>query len=336
MAVAPEAANVKPAPPSSAPPPPPESDDAVVDLDAPLDADLDEEVADSYESLVAQVAGLPVEKGRAAPGAVRAPRPADPDPVEPVVEVLDLDDGGTSDALDRLIAQAVGRARTKEVEPEPEIPLIDLDADEDMAPPRLRASGSAPSAGPPSSRLVQAAAAGVVDDADAPAVSLDLGEVSTPEARARLLAEALAHAEYKEARYRVPLMDTRPAARWKALVSVVLFVLAGSVAVAPPEWVRPATAAQLNAATRARDTRMGLLLQAQQVEAFRVRSQRLPDSLDELPAALPGVLYARSGNRAYQLIAYERDGNVIVYDSADPAPSFRALMGAWTVVEEAP
>ena len=81
---------------------------------------------------------------------------------------------------------------------------------------------------------------------------------------------------------------------------------------------------------------MGLLLQAQQVEAFRVRSQRLPNSLEELPATLPGVRYARSGNRAYQLIAYERDGNAIVYDSANPAPSFRVFMSVWTVVEEAP
>ena len=81
---------------------------------------------------------------------------------------------------------------------------------------------------------------------------------------------------------------------------------------------------------------MALILQAQQVEAFRVRSQRLPNSLDELPGAVQGVRYARSGNRAYQLIVYERDGNAIVYDSADPAPPFRILMSAWAPAEEAP
>ncbi len=316
----------------------PESGDPVVDLDADLDADLDGDASDSYDSLVAQVAGLKSEPRRPKRGAARAPRKPDPEPPEDVVEVHDLDDDeGASNAVHRLIAQAVVGAPPEEVEPEAEAPLIDLDADEDqkVPPARSRSPGVSPPTSPPPSRLVQAAAFGGVDD-DEPAISLDFGEVSTPEARARLLAEALAHAEHKEARYRVPLTDTRRAARWKALVSGVLFVLAGSVAVAPPGWVRPEPMAQLNDAARARGTRMALLLQAQQVEAFRVRSQRLPESLRELPAALPGMRYARSGNRAYQLIAYERDGNAIVFDSANPAPAFRILMSAWAPAEEAP
>jgi hypothetical protein len=308
-------------------------------LDADLDADMDGDASDSYDSLVAQVAGLKSEPRSPKRGAARAPRKPDPEPPEDVVEVHDLDDDeGASKAVHRLIAQAVVGAPPEEVEPEAEAPLIDLDADEDLkaAPARSRAPGVSPPAVSPPSRLVQAAAFGGVDDDDEPAISLDYGEVSTPEARARLLAEALAHAEHKEARYRVPLTDTRRAARWKALVSGVLFVLAGGVAVAPPRWVRPEPAAQFNAAARARGTRMALLLQAQQVEAFRVRSQRLPEDLGELPSTLPGMRYARSGNRSYQLIAYERDGNAIVFDSANPAPAFRILMSAWTPEEEAP
>ena len=318
-------------------PPPSGSARPDADLDLDLDADLDEDGADSYASLVAQVAGLPAETGPPARGAARKPRPADPEPREEVVEVLDLDDDeGASEVLDRLMAQAVVGAPTVEAEPEPEAPLIDLDVDEEVAPPRPRSLGAAPPATSPPSRLVQAAAAGALDDRDEPAISLDLGEVSTPEARARLLAQALAHAEHKEARFRVAITDTRRAARWKALASGVLFVLAGAIAVAPPEWVRPEAPAQLNAAARTRGVRMALVLQAHQVEAFRVRMQRLPDSLDELPGALQGVRYARSGTRSYQLIAYERDGNAIVFDSADPSPPFRILMSAWAPAEEAP
>ena len=325
-------------PPAASPPEPRVAPPAPAPLPAPngpvadLDADLDDDDAADYASLVAQVAGLPEDTDRQARGPARKPQPAKPVPAEDLVEVLDLDDDeGASEAIDRLIAQAVVGAPREEVtpEPEPDIPLIDLDADVTSAPPRARASQPAPAGGPPPSRLVQAAAAGGMDDADEPAISLDLGEVSTPEARARLLAQALAHAEHQEARYRVPVADTRQAARWKALLSGVLLVLAGAVAVAPPEWVRPDPPAQLNAAARTRDIRMALVLQAQQVEAFRVQSQRLPNSLDELPALLDGVRYARSGNRSYQLIAYESDGNAIVYDSANPAPAFRILMSAW-------
>ncbi|MSR21370.1 MAG: hypothetical protein EXR91_10435 [Gemmatimonadetes bacterium] len=309
----PPAAAAEPAPlPSAplAPAPPSDLDEPVVeDIDLDLDADAD------YASLVAQVAGLPDDTAPPAPGPARRPRPAKPVPTEDLVEVLDLDDDeGASEAIDRLLAQALGGAPREEATPEPEVAFIDLDLDADVtpAPPRARASRPAPAGGPPPSRLVQAAAAGGMDDVDEPGISLDLGEVSTPEAR-----------------YRVPVADTRQAARWKALASGVLLVLAGAVAVAPPQWVRPEPPAQLNAAARTRDIRMALLLQAQQVEAFRVQSQQLPNSLDELLALLSGVRYARSGNRAYQLIAYESDGNAIVYDSANPAQPFRILMSAW-------
>jgi hypothetical protein len=72
------------------------------------------------------------------------------------------------------------------------------------------------------------------------------------------------------------------------------------------------------------------------VDAFRIVSQRLPTSLDELPTTLPGIVYARSGNRAYQLIGYGTDGSAIIYDSVDPAPPFRALMTTWLSVEGTP
>jgi hypothetical protein len=154
--------------------------------------------------------------------------------------------------------------------------------------------------------------------------AIDLGPEITPELRDRLLAQALAHAEIQDARYRVPYAD-RSAGRWKALVAVGLVLVAGILLAAPPSWVRPDPPAQLDAADRARALRTALLLQSQQVDAYRVRNQRLPESLDELPQSIPGLRYVRSGNRAYQIIAYEQDGNAIIYDSSAPSPEFGRL-----------
>ncbi len=320
-------------PPPSAPLVPPVTEagaDAVEDLDA----DLDEEDV-SYESLVALVAGMPDDDPQPTPAATATRRRADDAPVEDVIEVLDLDADEDTEAVDRLIARAVVGAPVVEEEPEPEAPLIDLDADEPIASPVRAAAGTARPANSAAERLAAAVARGAIDEADNPAIPIDLGEVSTPEARARLLAEALAHAAHKEARYRVP-MDTGTARRWKGLVALGIFILAAWVAVVPPGWVRPEPPAQLNQAARARSIRTALLLQAQQVEAFRVRTQRLPSGLDELPETLPGIRYARAGNRTYQLIGYEPDGNAIVYDSANPSDGFRALMAAWPPAEATP
>jgi hypothetical protein len=60
-----------------------------------------------------------------------------------------------------------------------------------------------------------------------------------------------------------------------------------------------------------------------------VRFQRLPNSLDELPWRLDGLRFVRSGNRAYQLIGYERDGNAIIYDSVNPSLEFRRIRPSW-------
>jgi hypothetical protein len=234
-----------------------------------------------------------------------------------------------------LIAKAVVGAPPEVVVEEPEVPVIDLDADERVGRPRTPPTGSTPTASAEAARLAQAAARGAVDEPDVPTFYLDGSEASTPEARARLLAEALAHAAHKEARYRVPI-DTGAARRWKSAVATLIFVVAAWVAAAPPGWVQPEPPAQLNAAARARGIRTALLLQAQQVEAFRVVSQRLPATLEELPASLPGIRYTRSGSRAYQLVAYEPDGNAIVYDSSNPAGPFRVLMSAWPPAGDAP
>jgi hypothetical protein len=163
------------------------------------------------------------------------------------------------------------------------------------------------------------------DDADSP---VSVGPPSTAEDRARLLAAASAYAEMQDARYRVPT-DSPRVARLKGWIALTGFLIAALVAIAPPELVSPAPPNTLTEADRLHGLYVGLLLQAEQVEAFRTREHRLPDSLAEVAARVPGVRFVRSGNRVYQLIAYTGDGRAIVYDSAVPAAEFETVQRAW-------
>ncbi len=164
------------------------------------------------------------------------------------------------------------------------------------------------------------------DEDEAPA--FDLGPSSTPEERAFLLAAALAHAEMQEARYRVPL-EVRKTAQWKSALALAIFGLAALFAIAPPGIVVPAPPAQIRSGDMLYGIRVALLLQAEQIEAFRAREQRLPDSLDDLAARLPGVRYVRSSNRLYQLIAYTARGDAVVFDSAATSPEFETIVRHW-------
>lgn len=153
---------------------------------------------------------------------------------------------------------------------------------------------------------------------------LDLGEATSPEERDRLLAAALAHVEMQEAIYRVPT-ESPTGRRWKGLIAAAIFVLAVFLAALPPDLFVPAAPQALSDADRLRGIRTALLVQAEQIEAFRVREERLPASLAEVETALPGIRFVRSGNRLYQLVAYTPDGDAIVYDSAAPDPAFQEI-----------
>jgi hypothetical protein len=251
------------------------------------------------------------------------------------VEVHDLDDDIEPANVDHLIEQVGGGAAASPTGDavDEDVPFVDLDGEVPTAPASLTSGTPAPHTANVE-RLARAAAAGTLEDAEQP-ITLDLGDVSTPEARARLLAEALAHAEHKEARYRVPLADARRVARLKGAAASVLILAAGVVAVAPPAWVRPEPPAALSEAAYTRGVRLALLLQAHQVEAYRVRTQQLPASLDDLPMKLDGLRYARSG-RSYQLVAFLPGGDAIVYDAAAPSAAFRALEGALAHVHGEP
>lgn len=163
---------------------------------------------------------------------------------------------------------------------------------------------------------------------------LDLGEGTTPEERDRILAAALAQVEMQEAIYRVPT-DSGSADRGKSTIALVLMIMAVLVSVRPPALVIPDPPAQVGETDQIYGTRVALLLQVQQIEAYRIREQRLPESLEEVTVALPGVRFVKSSNRLYQLIAYTPGGIAIVYDSAAPTPDFERISRNWTTTRGA-
>ena len=157
---------------------------------------------------------------------------------------------------------------------------------------------------------------------------LDLGDATTPEERDRLLAAALAHVEMQDAIYRVPL-ESEASRRWKGVIAAALFVMATILAGLPPAFLVPDPPPPLTATERAGSIQMSLLMQAEQIEAFRARTGRLPSSIAEVETAVPGVRFVRSSNRLYQLIVYTPDGDAVVYDSASPDPSFAQAEEVW-------
>jgi len=157
---------------------------------------------------------------------------------------------------------------------------------------------------------------------------LDLGEATTPEQRDRLLAAALAHVEMQDAIYRVPL-ESGTSRRWKGALAALLFVMALFLAGLPPSFLVPDAQAPLTSSERVRGLRVALLVQAQQIEAFRAREGRLPSSLAEVETALPDVRFVKSNNRLYQLVAYSRTGDAVVFDSSAPAMGFAEAVPDW-------
>lgn len=162
---------------------------------------------------------------------------------------------------------------------------------------------------------------------------LDLGEATTSEERDRLLSAALAHVEMQDAVYRVNT-DTNQSRRIKAGIATGILLIAALVGVRPPGLLVPDPPASLTQADRTQGVRVALLLQAQQVEAFRVQAGRLPNSIAEVETSLPGIRLVKSSNRLYQLIAYTSEGEPIVYDSEVPAPEFERLRRTWSTTRD--
>lgn len=169
------------------------------------------------------------------------------------------------------------------------------------------------------------------DDSEPPA-----HRISKVEDRERILAEAMAHAEEQEAHYRLPMEPQRRQPLWKWTAALLLFVVAGSLALNPPLFLRGPQPAAVTPGERERGIRAALFLQAQQVEAFRIQRGRLPASLAEVTVRLPGMEYVRSNSRTYQLVVRRPDGTPVVYDSAIPRRGFAGLAVPWGLKDHAP
>lgn len=290
------------------------------EVDAPVDAviDLEDDLDDplARADLVAAAAGL--EAPARAEGDAEGPGDADRD--DPPEEPADPDD----EAAD---AQAAAAA----AEPPSDIEGAgeqDSDAEYGVAADAEESRG--PLIGPDAlvalSEFRREGVATLPEE-----LILDLGESATPEERDRVLAAALAHVEMQDAIYRVPL-ESGASRRWKGLLATAVFLMALVLVGLPPAFLVPRAPPPLTVSETAEGTRLALLMQAEQIEAFRVRSGRLPMSIDEVDTALPGVRFVRSSNRLYQLIAYTPSGEAVVYDSASPDPSFAATAEVWARV----
>ncbi len=148
--------------------------------------------------------------------------------------------------------------------------------------------------------------------------------ISRVEDRERLLAETLAHAEAQEALYKVLPADEPERGRWKASLAALILVVALWIALAPPRWMAGTEAPFPTDGERDRGLRAAIWMQARQVEVFRLREGRLPEHLSELPVQMPGLTLVRSNNRVYQIRGRLADGELLVFDSAQPSPAFDA------------
>lgn len=164
-----------------------------------------------------------------------------------------------------------------------------------------------------------------LDDPDPP-----VHRISRPEDRERILAEALAHAEAQEEQYRVATSDQSSRGRWKVPTALALFVAAGILVLFPVRWSGSASPSQPSALDLDRGLRTALYLQAQQIEAYRLREGSLPHSLDDVGARFDGIRFVRSNTRVYQLVGRRADGSPLVYDSARPDSTFEAAAAPFT------
>jgi hypothetical protein len=150
----------------------------------------------------------------------------------------------------------------------------------------------------------------------------DRYDLSDDKERNRILEEVLRDQARREVlrdiAYRRPTasLGTRVTALVLALAALGFWLL-------PMPSLRPTIAFPLAATAEEAGLRLAAYVQAQQVEAFRSTTGRLPDLLRETGEPLPGLEYRRLDARTYQLTAVtERD--TVRWVNSD---SFPTLLG---------
>jgi hypothetical protein len=263
---------------------------------------------------------------------------ADLDSLVEEVVVLDLDAGGESgEDLATLIEEVAARDGTA---PGAEARDAEKRDEQPEGSPSPASDGDAPTdAEEPSKEDGEIHDLGGTDDdvalqdLAAPDDEVDVFDLSATADRDSVLAEALAHSATLEAQYQQPLPETRKTGLWKTPLALVVFVLAGYLVVFPPPWLQGDPLPDLDPAAKMQGVHASLYLQAQQVEAFRLETGRLPNSIEEMDLAFEGLRYVRSNNRIYQLVLPGPQGTYVVFDSAHPSDAVLSVPEAWGVYQ---
>ena len=148
--------------------------------------------------------------------------------------------------------------------------------------------------------------------------------ISDDKERNRILEEVLRDQARREVLRDVAYRRPRSSLRTR-LAALSLGVVALVLWLAPIPWLRPEIAFPLPPADEDAGLRLAAFIQAQQVEAFRMSSGRLPDVLREAGEPVPGFDYRRIDAHTYRLQgATERD--TVTWVNSDSLPAL--LRGA--------
>jgi hypothetical protein len=131
-------------------------------------------------------------------------------------------------------------------------------------------------------------------------------------------------ADEREAERQVAEARRRAATRVRPVVwagSAIVLFIAAYLWVERPDWVFTPPPAPESLAVKEASLRIALANAAQHVERFRLRTGRLPQTLDEAGAHRDSVLYHRTGTETYQLIGVNGPVRVTLA-SSDGLPKF--------------
>jgi len=155
---------------------------------------------------------------------------------------------------------------------------------------------------------------------------LDRKSLSDDKERMRAIEEVLRDQARREVlrdiAYRRPYTSLRIRVAAAALAAVALVAWVFPVPGLQPDIPFPVPPADEEAGLR-----LATYIQAQQVEAFRQTSGRLPDVLRETGEPLPGMTYQRLDARTYRLRG-QTERAVVEWTSSDSVPTLLGKAGA--------